>query len=158
MGPTLSWKCLWISALVPKDEMWFLCPQGVFARPPRPWWTPPRMLATTGAPFPSYLPISSTYWLLRAGPRGLLRAEPDISLCPHFRDRSRSQGRRGSSEVTGPERDAGLKPQQTCFPKLFSLEQARRAGATSCLLPPVSPVDRPSHPLHTSPETPPPFD
>lgn len=49
----------------------------------------PEFFLLQGPPFPSYLPISSTYWLLRGGPRGLLRAEPDASVCLHFRDGSR---------------------------------------------------------------------
>lgn len=56
----------------------------------RPPWIAPRILPpTTGPPFPSNLPISSTYWLLRAAPRCLLMAELEVSVCPHFKDGSR---------------------------------------------------------------------
>lgn len=52
----------------------------------------PRFLPTTGPPFPSNLPISSTYWLLKAGPRRLLTAEPMSQWVPILKIGAESEG------------------------------------------------------------------
>lgn len=76
---TLRWECLWIAALgrVPREVMRLLGPQGALPDLLGPTRLLPESFLLL-APFSSYLPISSTYWLLRGGPKGLLRVEPDV--------------------------------------------------------------------------------